>query len=786
MFTIMECITDQHERSSALLAASTALVGMFAFFHLLVRVEESSGRRRTGWTAVAATAGGLSVWATHFLAMLAYRGLLPIGFDFPFTALSAVIAVVGFRLALGVSGDGGGRIVLRAAIVTTTVGVMHFVGMAGMKVAARIDYTIGSIVAAAVVAFLLFLLAFGLFVRLEGARRIVAPAFGAILGICTLHFVAMQATILTPDPSLSGPDAEGLERLWLTGAISGATLLVLVSVAVAALIDRYVVDLSGFANATLDGLAFVRGGRIVEVNARFAALLDTREAALAGQDPNTLLKPSDALPVDMPRTCPVEAAPRLGDQSRVFELAVHTVEYRGKPTEVIAVRDLSENRAALKRVEYLARYDILTGLVNRALFHEHLDLQIGSGLRNGRSFALLALDLDRFKAVNDLFGHAEGDRVLKDVAGILRECARPGDTVARLGGDEFMIILNDPGDLEPAGHLATDILAAFRERMDCTVDPTAVGVSIGIAVFPKDGADADMLMRAADLALYRAKVRGRGIMAFYDQAMDQEVRERRQMEADLRQAIERCEIQLVYQPMRSVAGGEVCGYEALVRWQHPVHGQLSPKVFLPIAEDTGIIIALGEWVLREACRTASRWPVETRVAVNISPVQFRLANLAFVVSRILDETGLSPERLELEITESALIKDRPATLETLRQIKALGVAIVMDDFGTGYSSLSNLQSFPFDKIKIDRSFIAAMGEDENARSIMRAVIGLGRSLALPVTAEGIETPEQYNMVADEGCAQVQGYLFGKPNPAPCEDFGTADSGYPRDVAQNTA
>ena len=205
-----------------------------------------------------------------------------------------------------------------------------------------------------------------------------------------------------------------------------------------------------------------------------------------------------------------------------------------------------------------------------------------------------------------------------------------------------------------------------------------------------------------------------------------------------------------------------------MRWQHPVQGQLSPKVFLPIAEDTGVIIALGEWVLREACRTASRWPGEMKIAVNVSPVQFRLANLAFVVSRVLDETGLSPNRLELEITESVLLRDRLATLETLRQIKALGVAIVMDDFGTGYSSLSNLQSFPFDKIKIDRSFIAAMGEDEHARSIMRAVVGLGRSLALPVTAEGIETPEQYNMVADEGCTQVQGYLFGKPNPAPCD------------------
>lgn len=766
MFSVLECVVIQHDGLVVFLSASVALVGMLALFHLLLRAEESASRRRRNWIAVAAFAAGLSVWATHFLAMLAYRGLLPIGFDLAPTVLSAILAVAGFWSALGVSGEGWRSAFFRALIVTVTVAAMHFTGMAGMEVAAVIAYDAGPILAGAAVAFLLFFLAFGLFARLEGARRIVIPAFGAIAAICALHFTAMSATVLTPDPALAGPDAGGLGRAWLTGAVSGVTVLILAGIATAALIDRYLVDLAGFADATLDGIAMVRDGRILEANARFAALVERPVAALVGENPNALLAAADGLSACTPRAVAIEAAPQIGNTARIFELAVHTIEYRGRPTEVLAIRDLTEKRAAQRKVEYLARHDMLTGLANRTLFLERLEHQLAGCGGTGEPFALLALDLDRFKAVNDLFGHAEGDRVLRDVAAILKDSARAGDTVARLGGDEFMIVMSAGSDAEAARRLGERILAAFRTEMDHSVDPTAVGVSIGIAVFPQDGANGETLMHAADLALYRAKLGGRGMLAFYDLAMDRETTERRQMETDLRQAVGRGELRVVYQPIHSVEGGGIVGYEALMRWRHPVRGEIPPGVFIPLAEEAGIIIALGEWVLREACRAASRWEPHLKVAVNISPVQFRLANLAFVVSRTLDETGLRPSRLELEMTESALLKDRAVTLDILRQLKALGVSIVMDDFGTGYSSLSNLQSFPFDKIKIDRSFIAAMDRDENARAIVRAVVGLGRSLALPVTAEGIETGQQYRMAVDEGCAQAQGFLFGEPDADP--------------------
>ncbi|WP_320194589.1 bifunctional diguanylate cyclase/phosphodiesterase [Agrobacterium rosae] len=765
MFAVLECVALQHDRRIVVLAGVIALLGMLSFYHLLLRAEESPVRRRPYWILVAALASGLSVWATHFIAMLAYQGSVPIGFDFPFTAFSAVVAVFGFWLSMQFLWRKTAGALSAGGIITLTVAAMHFFGMAGMQVAATIEYRIAPILVGAVVAFGLFALSFVFFKSFRGWKRVVLSASASILGVLVLHFTAMSSTILIPNPGMPGPQIEGLDRLFMMVAISGVTFLILAATGVAALIDRHLVDLKGLVGATLDGLAVVRDGRIVEVNSRFAKLFGSTEAAIIGENAEELMHADDGIAAHLPRNGAVEAVPNRGDRSRTFELAVTTIEYRGRPCEVMAVRDLTEKRRAQREIEYLARHDVLTGLANRTLFQERLRNHIAVA-QNDDEFALLALDLDRFKAVNDLFGHAEGDRVLKDVARILQQAARPGDLVARLGGDEFLILTAFSTTSEDARDLGEHILSTFRREMDCVSDPTAVGVTIGIATFPANGNDNETLMHAADMALYRAKMNGRGIVAFYDPAMDQETKERRRLESDLRQAISRNELELLYQPVHSVENGEVASYEALVRWQHPTRGAVPPDVFIPIAEESGIIISLGEWILHEACSAAMRWEPHIKVAVNVSPVQFSLANLAYTICSTLEKTGLSPLRLELEMTEAALLKDRAITLSTMRQLKGLGVTIVMDDFGTGYSSLSNLRSFPFDKIKIDRSFIAAMKQDENAHSIVRAIIGLGRSLDLPVTAEGIETDSQYRMVVDEGCAQAQGYLFGKPGKAP--------------------
>lgn len=765
MFKVLECVTVQHDQPFVVLAASISFASMFAFFLLLVRARECTESRRDNWLAISAFAGGLGVWATHFVAMLAYRGTVAIEFDFTITVLSAAIAVLGFWLSVRFLNDKAFKYVLIAAIsATLSIAAMHFTGMSAIRAAADVHYDLPPILTGNIISILLLLAAFWFVMNTSGWMRVLLPTVGGILAVCTLHFTAVASTELVPNPTLPAADPLGIGRLWLIGAIAAVVSIVALTTIVAVFVDRYMTDLKGFANATLDGLAVVRDGGIVEMNARFSDLMRRSEKALVGVVPDTLLLAADGLPVCASRPEAIEAAPRFPNDERIFELAVHTIEYQGRPCEVLAVRDLTEKRTAQRQIEHMARHDTLTDLPNRMFFEERLANAVAR--RSREPFAVLALDLDRFKAVNDIFGHAEGDRVLKTVSSILKRSINGIDTAARIGGDEFIILQVGVPQPKGARKLSEKILDTFRSELNTVLDPTAVGVSIGVAVYPNDGKDAEAIRHAADIALYRAKTEGRGTVAFYSPEMDREIRERRQMEADLRHAMVRGQISIAYQPLFATADGSCTGYEALVRWNHPERGQIPPEVFVPIAEETGVIVPLGEWVLREACRTAAGWEKHLTIAVNLSPVQFRLVNLPDTVSSVLLETGLDPTRLELEVTEAALMKDRLTTLELLRRMKKLGVRIVMDDFGTGYSSLSNLQSFPFDKIKIDRSFITSMETDVSARAIVRAIVGLGRSLDLPVVAEGIETFDQHRMVIEEGCEQVQGFLFGRPANAP--------------------
>ncbi|MBA4752810.1 MAG: EAL domain-containing protein, partial [Sphingopyxis sp.] len=438
------------------------------------------------------------------------------------------------------------------------------------------------------------------------------------------------------------------------------------------------------------------------------------------------------------------------------------IEYRGRSCQVLAIRDLSDRKRAQRAIEHLASHDPLTDLSNRA----HFARALGAAIDANKPFALLALALDRFKAVNDIFGHGAGDEILCRIADILRSSVRADDIVARIGGDEFLIIQTDVSGPEDARKLSARILDTLAIEMDVARDPMAVGVSIGVALFPQDGTHAEILQRNADTALYRAKNNGRGNAAFFDQQMDELAQERRALEHDLRHAIARNELYVLYQPLVATAFASVIGYEALLRWNHPERGEIAPDDFIPVAEEIGAIVPIGEWVLREACRAAASWPKNVSVAVNVSTIQFQVPNLPAVVRDALSQSGLEAHRLELEITETAFLRNRHSALKALHEIRALGVRIAMDDFGTGYSSLSNLKAFPFDKIKIDKSFVASISDDEAARSIVRAIIGLGRSFNMPIVAEGVETQEQRQMLLDEGCPQAQGYYFGRPAADP--------------------
>jgi diguanylate cyclase (GGDEF)-like protein len=406
----------------------------------------------------------------------------------------------------------------------------------------------------------------------------------------------------------------------------------------------------------------------------------------------------------------------------------------------------------------------LTGLPNRAVFTDHLARQVERAAAGDAPVAVLCIDLDGFKAVNDIHGHRAADELLAGVALRLRAVVRGNELVARLGGDEFAIVQQGGSQPTHAGLLSERVIAALEAPFQVAGQSARISASIGVAMFPTDAANPTDLIKNADMALYRAKAEGRGLTRFYEAAMDEALRQRRQLEADLRQAIGNGELAVHYQPLAELESGAILGFEALLRWRHPQLGPISPEVFIGLAEESGLIIRLGEWVLREACAEAARWKPPLKLAVNLSPLQFLHDDLVGSVERVLAETGLESSRLDLEVTEGLLIKDAEGALATLERLKALGVRISMDDFGTGYSSLSYFRMFPFDKIKIDRSFVADMIANPQARAIIRSVIGLGRGLGVPVVAEGVETPEQLEALREEGCDQVQGYLIARPNP----------------------
>jgi len=422
--------------------------------------------------------------------------------------------------------------------------------------------------------------------------------------------------------------------------------------------------------------------------------------------------------------------------------------------------DVTERRAAEEKVVFMARHDTLTRLPNRTLFIERMQ-QALMELEQGRSFAVLCLDLDRFKEVNDMLGHAMGDILLRTVSERLQSCVRATDTVSRVGGDEFTIIQVAPQSAGEIEALARRIVEAVSTPYDLEGRRATIGVSIGISVARADGVTADALLRNADLALYRAKEGGRGTWRFFEPEMDVSIRARRALSNDLREALARGEFELVYQPICDLGHGRVGAFEALLRWRHPVRGTVPPLEFIPIAEEMGFIVPLGEWVLRQACLEAARWPGHVSVAVNVSSAQFRNDHVVQAVMEALQSAGLPARRLSLEITESVLLSPSPATLATMRALRAVGVRISLDDFGTGYSSLSYLGRFPIDQIKIDQSFVRDL-DKPNTGAVVRAIIGLAANLSMRVVAEGVETMEQLRWLRDERCDEVQGYLLAPP------------------------
>jgi len=426
--------------------------------------------------------------------------------------------------------------------------------------------------------------------------------------------------------------------------------------------------------------------------------------------------------------------------------------------------DITERRRASDQISHMARHDALTDLPNRVMLRERLEHEL-KRVKRGECLAVLCLDLDQFKSVNDTLGHPIGDELLKLVADRLRGCTREPDTIARLGGDEFAIIMTQMQQPTDAAVLSRRIRESVNRPYQVDGHQIVTDISIGISIAPLDGVEPDLLLRNADMALYGAKDDGRGTYRFFEPEMNTRMKERRELEMSLRSALRNGEFELYYQPLVNLQSNEISAFEALLRWNHPRRGMVSPAEFIPIAEETGLIVPLGEWVLHTACKETVRWPDHIKVAVNLSPSQLHNRNLVKVVTDALAASNVSASRLQLEITESVLMQNTFATLQTLYELRKLGVQIAMDDFGTGYSSLSYLRSFPFDKIKIDRSFIQDLSNGAEPLAIVHAVAGLAKCLNMISTAEGVETQQQLDALQAIGCTEMQGFLFSKARPA---------------------
>ena len=771
MLKVYNCIADAHDLRLVGLAAFICVLASLTAINLLRHARKSTGNMRYVWLAVSAISTGFGIWATHFVAMLAFTPGIPSGYNIALTMLSLVAAILITGVGLFVSMNPNWRHGpwIGGAIVAGGIAAMHYTGMAAFDVAGIVLWdpllvftSIGLAVAIGAVA---------LPVGLHGTEEKwkIGGAALLTLAICSHHFTAMAAVSIIPDPAIEVP-LSTLPTGWLALLVAFGSFIIIGLALAAVLLDirdarrsELEVDrMRDLANASVEGLLVCDGEKIVSVNTSFAMLAGQSATSMVGA---CLEK---CFPDRAARTRllagsnqPVETSLRHRDGSMTpVELLLRPIVFSGRPHHVVAVRDLQARKEAEQHIHYLAHHDSLTSVPNRSYFNARVDQEIAA-LSGSESLAVLCLDLDRFKEVNDLFGHAAGDNVLQAVATRITAVLGERQMVARLGGDEFAILMPGVKNPEAAGRLAENVLEALRAASD-KPETNSISTSIGIAICPNDAMDRESLLSHADTALYRAKTDGRNTYRFYEASMGAAVRERRMLEHDLRHAAARNELRLVYQPQRGVQNQAMTGFEALLRWKHPTRGEISPAVFIPIAEESGIILEIGAWVLKTACLEAATWEHPLTIAVNVSAIQLYNPDFVQELHQTLIETGLSPRRLEIEITETALVRDINRALTSLRQVKALGIRIAMDDFGTGYSSLSNLRAFPFDKIKIDGSFIKSVNSNEQAATIVRAVLGLGRGLGLPVLAEGVETDAELQFLRDEMCDEVQGYLLGRP------------------------
>jgi diguanylate cyclase (GGDEF)-like protein len=815
MFRVFSCLTAEHDWRLVVLAGLVCFVASIVAASIFHRAIATRARTRWIWIAIAGAAIGYGIWATHFVAMLAYEPGVTTGYGLVLTAFSLAAAMlltsVGFGVAVGMSprwGAMAGGVIIGGGIAS-----MHYLGMWALEVPGRVTWSLDLVVVSIVLGMCLGYAALAVALSRQDYRGMLAAAVLLTLAIVSHHFTAMGAVQIAPDPTLA-TDTISLSPAFLALAIAGVALSVLGMSLVGVLADRRLASrterfegiiselsvarqqledsqqelrgqtlrLDTAINHMVEGLCmFDAEKRLVVCNERYARLYRL---------PPELLR-TGTLHADIIRHRIVEgilkgdssegaaehfisrlaALPFDAVSSRIDEFAdgrliCVTRQPMADGGWVATHLDVTEQRRSEAKITHMAQHDALTDLPNRVLLRERMEHAIAVTRNGGLDLAVLMLDLDRFKEVNDTLGHPAGDALLRAVAERLRGCVTETALIARLGGDEFAVIDYVTNPAVEAAALAEAIRKALCEPFDLGDHRVTVGTSIGIAIAPRDGNDSDVILKCADLALYSAKSGGRGAFRFFEPELDELMHARRNLERDMRAALAGRQFELHYQPFVNAATGKTSGFEALLRWHHPKRGLVLPGEFIPLAEETGLIVPLGEWVLRTACAEAAKWPADVRIAINLSPAQFRSKELVPVIVGALASSGLAPHRLELEVTETVIMHDSEAVFAVLAQLRELGVRIALDDFGTGYSSLSFLQRFPFDKVKIDRSFVHELScACAEARHLARAVVRFAVSLGKTTTAEGVETKEQLDILREEGCAETQGYYFSRPMPA---------------------
>jgi diguanylate cyclase (GGDEF)-like protein/PAS domain S-box-containing protein len=786
MFQVYTCLTVDHDWRLVVLAGVVCFLTSAVAISLFHRAQATIGRRQLVWLTLGAVAAGFGIWATHFIAMLAYDPAVGAGYNLVLTVLSLLIAILITGAGLGTALLDFGRwgAVVGGAIVGGGIAAMHYTGMMALELPGRITWAPNLVVASIALGIALGSLA--LYFAAKRDDWVNAPIATILFALAILftHFTGMGAVLVMADPTRIN-SASSLSPVSLSLVIAGAAAIVLGACLIAALSDRQsegklreqkiLLD-TALENMSQGLCMFAADGRIVLFNERYAKMMGLSAAWLKGRsllDLFKLRKESVELAGDPEGFFSrVIAKAREGRSTtwirkttagRVLRVVDQPMSGGGW---VATFEDITEWQQAQAQISHMAHHDALTGLANRTQLVEKLEKALAILPLRGGSVAVHFIDLDRFKNVNDTLGHDGGDFLLKTVAERLRSVTRVDDLVTRLGGDEFVVVQTGVKDKDQAEDFARRLTLAVTAPMKLKEQSIIATLSVGVALAPTDGTNPERLLKSADLALYKAKADGRNCIRFFMAEMDSELQARFKLEKIIRDAVLHDRFELYYQPLFEMSERRLIGFEALIRLPAEDGTLIPPLVFIPLAEELRLIDKIGAWVLREACRAAATWPEHLTVAVNLSPAQFLARSISDIVAAALKESGLAAHRLELEITETLLLGNSEAIMAELQTLKAIGVAIVMDDFGTGYSSLSYLWRFPFDKIKIDRSFMQGFdGSGRDVKTVVKTIIALGRELNMRVTVEGVETAAQAAFLDKADGDQAQGFFFGRPVPA---------------------